>query len=131
MQENQTKPNENPAPQTEQKVKRGEGAEAKRVAERLNGFNYETSETWRILKEKFSSGVTHSELKSVAFVLCQYAEGLALDRDATRDNRVLIKWFDEHWDIIKNLIDKVSLKDEKEVVINQERELKESKGNQK
>ena len=117
-------------PQAETKVKRGEGAEAKRVAERLNGFNSETSETWQILKEKFSSGITHNELKSVAMIICQYVDGISLDRDATRDNRVLIKWFDENWNVIKNVIDKVKLKDEKEDVINLEREMNETKANQ-
>ena len=104
------------------KVERGKGSEAKRVAERLNGFQYENSNTWRILKEKFSSGVTHSELKSVAIVLCQHT-GLSLDRDATRDNRVLIKWFDENWDVLQKHIDNVSLKDENEEIINHSREI--------
>ena len=116
---------ENPLPDIN-KVPRGKGAEAKRVAERLNGFDYEKSKIWEILKEKFSSGVTHNELKSVATILCKYAN-LTLDRDATRDNRVLIKWFDEKWDVLKDYIDKVSLKDNKEEVINHERENKETK----
>ena len=111
---------------TEKKIQRGEGAEAKRVAERLNGFQYETSETYQILKHKFSSGVTHNELKSVALVLCQHA-GLTLDRDATRDNRVLIKWFDENWDKLKDYIDKIQLKDQNDQVINYEREISNTK----
>ena len=107
------------------KVKRGHGTEAKRVADRLNGFKYETSEIWKTLKNKFSSGITHNELKSVACVCCHFTK-LTLDRDATRDNRVLIKWFDEHWDVLKDVIDKVTLRDEKETPINLEREMKET-----
>ena len=103
------------------KTERGTGVDAKRVAERLKGFNYEISNTWQELRKRFSSGVTHSELKSVAQVLCCYTK-LKLDRDAQRDNRVLIKWFDENWETLKDYINKISLKDENERSINLERE---------
>lgn len=108
------------------KVQRGQGAEAKRVADRLKDFNYENSEIWKILKKKFSSGVTHSELKSVAQV-CSYILEIKIDRDAGRDNRVLIKWFDENWDKISKIIDKVHLRDDQEQLINQEREIRETR----
>ncbi|EAY03951.1 hypothetical protein TVAG_314810 [Trichomonas vaginalis G3] len=116
---------ENIPPISDFKVQRGCGAEAKRVALRLKDFNYETSDIWKVLKLKFSSGITHSELKSIAGI-CSFMLGIKLDRDASRDNRVLIKWFDENWDKIKTIIDKVHLRDEKEQIINHEREIREN-----
>lgn len=109
-------------PQEPPKVKRGEGAEAKRVAQRLNGFDYQNSEIYKILKQKFSSGVTHSELRSIAQVCCHFSKKLVLDRDAQRDNRVLIKWFEENWNILKDLVDQIKLRDENEEIINLQRE---------
>ena len=108
-------------PVSDYKVKRGHGVEAKRVAERLKGFDYETSKVWDLLKTKFSSGITHNELKSIAQVCC-YFSNLTLDRDATRDNRVLIKWFDENWNVLKDIINKISLRDEHGRPITKERE---------
>lgn len=104
------------------KIKRGEGSEAKRVANRLKGFDYANSEVYKKLIEKFSSGVTHSELKSIAQICCHFSKKLILDRDASRDNRVLIKWFEENWEAIKGILDQVKLRDEKEEIINSERE---------
>ena len=113
-------------PVSDYKVKRGHGVEAKRVAERLNGFDYETSKVWDLLKTKFSSGITHNELKSIAQVCCYFSQ-LTLERDATRDNRVLIKWFDENWSKLKDIVAKICLRDEQERPITLEREQEEIK----
>ena len=111
-------------PVSDYKVQRGHGTEAKRVAERLKGFDYQKSDVWKTLKTKFSSGITHNELKSIAQVCCYFTK-LSLDRDATRDNRVLIKWFDENWDVLKDTVKKICLRDEKERPITLERETQE------
>lgn len=103
------------------KIPRGTGNEAKRVSIRLNGFNYEESEVYKTLKRYFSSGVTHNELKSIAQVICINTH-LKLDRDATRDNRVLIKWFDENWEICEGMLQKIKTKDINQIVIDSTRE---------
>ena len=77
-------------------VPRGKGNEAKRVNARLNGFDHANSNVYKCLRQKFGATVTHRELKSIAKIICLHT-GLKLDRDATRDCRVLIKWFDENW----------------------------------
>lgn len=104
--------------QAKQRKKRGEGVEAKRVQDRLRGFQIEDSPAFRAIQKQFTGGVTHSELKSIALILCeQVCPPLKLDRDASRDNRVLIRWFDEHWDKIRPVISKIHLRDENENII--------------
>lgn len=108
------------------KTKRGDGLEAQRTACRMKSFKKDDSEFYKMLSNKFSSGITHSELVSVASVCCYYTD-LKLDRGAKRVNEVLIKWFDENWNVLKDVIDRVTLRDEKEIPINLELENKEKK----
>lgn len=95
---------------------RGQGAEARRVNARLTGFRVKQCNAYKSLCRKFSPNITHSELKSIAMVICLQT-GLKLDRDATRDNRVLIKWFDENWLVIKKNLDFITLLDDERNVI--------------
>ena len=92
-------------------MKRGSGKEAERVRKRLEGFDMDNSRGLKLLREKFSKTVTNAELKSVAALLCKHVPGLKMDRDAVRDNRVLIKWFDENVDQIRPFIHLVHLRD--------------------
>ena len=98
-------------PVTKPTVKRGSGKEAERVKKRLEGFDLKNSRGMELLMEKFSKTVTNSELKSVANLLCKHIPGLKIDRDAVRDNRVLIKWFDENVDRIRPFMHLVHLRD--------------------
>jgi hypothetical protein len=95
---------------------RGEGPEARRVAERLEGFDLEKSEAWIGIVDQFTVGVRHFELKSVADVVCKLT-GLRVDRDAQRDNRVLVKWFQENWPVIQPHLVHIHLRDEGEQLI--------------
>jgi hypothetical protein len=95
---------------------RGEGPEARRVAERLEGFDLENSEAWLGIVDQFTIGVRHFELKSVADLVCKLT-GLRLDRDAQRDNRVLVKWFQENWAVIQPHLVTIHLRDEGEQMI--------------
>lgn len=103
------------------RVERGKGVEATRVMNRLEGFNREKSKAWIEIKTRFGPGITHNELKSIA-VLVGEKTGEKLDRDATRDSRVLVKWFDERWDKIESIVQKIYLHDNNEEIINAERE---------
>lgn len=98
------------------RIKRGQGAEAQKVSVRLSGFNPNESEAWKTITHQFTIGATHNELKSVAQILCTLT-GLRLDREASRDNRVLIKWFDENWDLLKVHVHHIHLRDENEKII--------------
>jgi hypothetical protein len=95
---------------------RGAGPEAQRVIERLRGFDLDNSRAWQGITKQFTIGVTHSELKAVAQVVCSLTQ-LKLDRDATRDNRVLIKWFDENWEVIEPHLLSFHLRDDSSAVI--------------
>ena len=108
---------QNPPEQTPKKrAPRGQGAEALRVQKRLQDFDYERSEAWAKIRQHFSNGITHTELKSAANILCLKLN-LKLDRDASRDNRVLIKWFQENWQQIEPHINKIHFTDENKVPI--------------
>ena len=107
-------------PKTSRYAPRGQGTEAKRVNARLTGFKMKKSHAYKCLCKKFSPNITHSELKSIATILC-LRTGLKLDRDATRDNRVLIKWFDENWVTIKKNLEYITLLDDDQNIINDTR----------
>lgn len=91
-------------------VKRGEGADAHRINERIKDFDPRHSEACKKINKKFGMGIIHEELKIIAQFLCQQLH-IVLDRDAKRDNRALRKWFDENWDIISPEIDRIELYD--------------------
>jgi hypothetical protein len=98
-------------------VMRGTGKQALHVLTRLSGFDPENCEAFREIRRIFSVGITHNELESMARVMCLHCPKLALDRDAKRDNRVLIKWYAENWDIIAGLLPQIRFHDANEVVI--------------
>jgi hypothetical protein len=102
-------------PKTKKK-RQNKGPEAQRVVARITGFDPMKSVAWKAITDQFTIGVTHAELKSIAQVLCSQTN-LRLDRDATRDNRVLIKWFDENWDLIAPLMPLLHLRDDEEQII--------------
>jgi hypothetical protein len=95
---------------------RGTGPEAHRVIERLKGFDLEESPAWKAIQKQFTIGITHAELTSVALLVCSFTK-LRVDRDAIRDNRVLIKWFDENWAMIEPHIQTLHLRDDGEAII--------------
>ena len=84
---------------TKSKKAQGEGSDAKRVALRLQSFNIYESPAFKKIASRFPNGISHSELKRMAEILAENLN-LSLDRDAKRDNRVLIKWYDENWCIL-------------------------------
>ncbi|KAH0795906.1 hypothetical protein GPJ56_000154 [Histomonas meleagridis] len=119
-----TEPN-SPQQEKEHKVKlpRGQGVEGKRVRERLGPEQCYESKEWNFLKKKFSSGVTQSELRSIAQIVCLKAN-LKLDREASRDKRVLIKWFGENWNVVEPYVQRIYLHDSEEKIIDEDRENK-------
>ena len=77
--------------------------EKKRVKERINGFNWKECEAWKYLCERFGSHLNQKELISIAELIAS-KNHLKLDRDAKRRKVVLIKWFQENWEIVKPLL---------------------------
>jgi hypothetical protein len=87
------------------------------VRRRLDGFVVEASDAWRILRERFGETIKTNELRSIADVLCRKSPGLRLDRDAVRDGRVLVKWYEENLGIVAHLLPYVELRDSAERII--------------
>jgi hypothetical protein len=65
-----------------------------------------------VLRDTFDKGITNNEIKSIAYVLCRHCPPLRVDRDAQRDGRVLIKWFQENIELIQPQLAHVGLLDE-------------------
>jgi hypothetical protein len=98
-------------------VLKGTGNEAKRVQQRLRGFDWETSDAWIILREHFGPTIQTNEIRSVAYLLCSKLPDLKLDRDAARDGRVLIKWYQENLAIVRDNLKYVDFRDSSGAVI--------------
>jgi hypothetical protein len=92
---------------------RGTGLEAKQIQSRLAGFDLESSHVWKVIQTKFGAQIIHNELRSIAQLICGET-GLRLDRAASRDNRVLVKWFSDNWTTIAPVIDHLYLCDQYE-----------------
>jgi hypothetical protein len=107
-------PSEEPPPPPKRipKVKRGEGHDADRVKRRLTDFDAANCRAMTCLVQRFGKGIVNRELKKIAELLCSLIPDLKVDRDATRDGRVLIKWFDDNWDRIEPELQNIRLLDE-------------------
>jgi hypothetical protein len=118
--------NDGPASDDEWPVEdRLSGRERQRIAVIVRSFNYEGSSARRSIIDKFSTGIRHRELCSVAILISQFFGVSKIPRDARRSFPVLIKWFEDHWATIEPIWSCVSLLDESEVVIDRARELRE------
>ena len=84
--------------------------ERRRIESRLNGFNPKDNRAWKAITEQFGVQIKQPELLSIATLVAENAN-IKLDRDAKRRKTVLIKWFDEHWDVIHKFIGYVVLED--------------------
>jgi hypothetical protein len=98
-------------------VARGTGADAERVRQRLAGFDWETSDAWMVLQEHFGPTIKSNEIRSIANLICRKIPGLRLDRDAIRDGRVLVKWYQENLVKVKEVLQYIDLRDGSERVI--------------
>lgn len=99
-------------------------SESEKINKRLNGFDPSKSEVMKILNYHFSTGATHKELLSIVRIICVKTQ-LKLDRLATKDQRVLIKWFDENWYSIYMIIPSIHLLDNNKTPITLDREIQE------
>jgi hypothetical protein len=92
----------------------GRGAtalERKRLADRLEGFNFKTSLGWQAISTHFGETLTQTELLSVAKVIGSEL-GINIDREAKRRKEVLVKWFDEHYEHLSEILPRITLEDD-------------------
>ena len=90
------------------KGRRQAGTRYQRLKIRLDGFHYRETEAWSYLTNRFGSQVKLQELVSVAVLMGQVCY-LRVDRDAKRSKAVIIKWFEENWDVVRPFLDYVVL----------------------
>ena len=82
--------------------------EKQRIAMRMSGFQLKGNRIWEELSSRFGANIKRGELTNIAQVLANAAH-IKLDRDAKRRKSVLLKWFEEHWDALYELLDYVVL----------------------
>jgi hypothetical protein len=84
--------------------------ERQRVENRLMGFDANRSRAWQDIRERFGDSLNQSELLSLAEVLGAEI-GVKVDREAKRRKEVLIKWFDENYSSIQNILSTIQMED--------------------
>ena len=102
----------------------GKTAESIQIQERLKNFDANHSEALKTLNFYYGTGITHKEYVCLARIICKEMN-LKLDRLAVRDHRVLVKWFDDNWEIISVIIPYIQILDENKEPITLQREIQE------
>ena len=75
-------------------------------------FTYQARPEWLILQQKFSTGITLPELRSIAFLLQQTLKLKKIPRDNKRSFEGLVSWFIREWKVIFPALDYIQLFDE-------------------
>jgi len=78
--------------------------EVERVGNRLAGFSWKNATAWKHVSKLFGDDIKQTTLRKIADDLSSKLD-VHLDRDAKRRKSVLIKWFEENWNMIIPLID--------------------------
>jgi hypothetical protein len=77
--------------------------ERERVQRRVEGFDWQKSHTWLQLSCFYGPKLKQDELVSIAGICAQKLD-IRLDRDARRRKVVMIKWFEENWFRIRQIL---------------------------
>lgn len=86
-------------------------SEAQIIAEKLGGYDYKSSDVWKKLMVRFSSGIRHHELFSVAIIIQQIIKSTSLSRNEKRSFPLLIRWFERNWNSIESVLSSIRLLD--------------------
>ena len=78
------------------------------IKKRLKGFQWKESAAWQDITRFFGPGLSQEELLAIAEILAS-AAGLKTDREARRRKEVLIKWFDENYNVLRPMFDRLEL----------------------
>jgi hypothetical protein len=84
--------------------------ERSRVVARLTNFHSKSSSAWAEITKRFGSSLNQTELLSIAEVI-GWKLGIRVDREAKRRKEVLVKWFEEHWAEIADIVSTIRLED--------------------
>lgn len=69
------------------------------VKEKLKGFDPKTSRAWTSLTSRYGPKINQNQLLSLAEVV-SYQLNVGLFREYKRRKEMLIKWFDENYDVV-------------------------------
>ena len=86
----------------------GSNSEKVRIQQLLHGFDQKVSPAWKTITTAFGPDVKQISLCELALQLSKKL-GITLNRDAKRRKSVLIKWFHDNWDILKDEINNYQL----------------------
>lgn len=88
----------------------GLSEERERVQRRIEGFDWPKSPVWLHLCCLYGPKLKQDELVSIADIIVKKLE-IKLDRDARRRKVVMIKWFEENWIRIRQILPFIVLDD--------------------
>jgi hypothetical protein len=93
---------------------RGQGREAMVVAKKLGDFEFQDCRAWKEISQIFGDHIKITHLRSLAVALhTLFPDHVPrLSRTENRRFSLIIKWFDEHWSFIAQVIQYVSLTDD-------------------
>ena len=98
-------------------VKRGTGNEAIKMRKHMSNFDYANCEAWKMLTDRFPSR-RFKDLSAIARLVCHYSPSkLKLSREAERDKRALVKWFQDNLAETGPLIESIHQLDEKNEIL--------------
>ena len=83
-----------------------------KVKVRLNGFDTQNSQAFNYLFQHCHRELKHFELFQLAEYLSMNYPELRVDREAKRRKSILLKWYEEHFTILKPLLDNIVFEDE-------------------
>jgi hypothetical protein len=92
---------------------RGQGREAMVVAKSLGDFDFQGCPAWKQIAQTFGDHIKITHLRGLAIALhTLFPEHIPrLSRTENRRFSLIIKWFDQHWAFIAQVIPYVSLTD--------------------
>lgn len=85
--------------------------EQKRIQDRMNDFDIKESRAYKEFERRGWNKLPQTVLKSIAQVIEEQAK-ISLDRESKRRRTILIKWFDDHFDLISPFLNRINLVDE-------------------
>ena len=82
-------------------------------------INLNSCYQWEVLQQKFTTGITFKELRSIALILEEMIPNLTkMDRPTKRSFPLLLKWFISNWSLIEMYLPYIHLVDDNFNVIN-------------
>jgi hypothetical protein len=71
----------------------------------MKNFNPQDSAPWKFLQEWWSDQISREEIVSLGQVCAHELGPLKLPLEYRRRKETMIKWFDEHWDVIRPFLE--------------------------